>query len=122
MWPLLNRTAISKRYRDFEEVFENAMRDCYRSYQLIRNVLAAHAMACSFCVCLDARRPDLLEEWYAVALREVGAPENTPKVLTWQELSEALPAALLAFLDVKYGIVPPERQASPVPGMELREE
>ena len=34
----------------------------YRSYQLLRNVLAAHALGCNFCVLRDARRPDLREE------------------------------------------------------------
>ncbi|MDR3752046.1 MAG: hypothetical protein P4K94_11225, partial [Terracidiphilus sp.] len=38
----------------------------YASYQLIRNVLAAYAGGCSFCVLHDERRPDLREEWYRV--------------------------------------------------------
>ena len=37
------------------EPFEPA----YAGYQLIRNVLAAYAEGCSFCVLHDARRPDL---------------------------------------------------------------
>jgi hypothetical protein len=36
------------------------------------------------------------------------------KVLTWQELAAALPAALQEFLDVKYGIVAPGATASAV--------
>jgi len=41
-------------YRDFREVFDRGMlpkwRKKYASYQLIRNVLAAHALGLSFCV------------------------------------------------------------------------
>ncbi len=35
----------------------------YRSYQLIRNVLAAYANDSSFCVLLGERRPDLRIFW-----------------------------------------------------------
>ncbi|HSM77539.1 MAG TPA: hypothetical protein VLT57_07935, partial [Bryobacteraceae bacterium] len=38
----------------------------YASYQLIRNVLAAYAHGCSFCVIHDERRPDLREAWFEV--------------------------------------------------------
>jgi hypothetical protein len=58
-------------YRDFPEVFDGQQlpraNDRYLSYQLLRNVLAAHALDCSFRVLVDARRPDLIEAWYAVA-------------------------------------------------------
>ena len=68
-------------------------KDCYPSYQLIRNVLAAQANDCAFCVLCDARRPDLLQAWYEI-MRCVLAVELRLrcKVLTWQELSGALPA------------------------------
>jgi hypothetical protein len=97
-------------YRDLEEVFEiselprSGAR--YVSYQLIRNVLAAHAGDLSFCVMLDARRPDLLEAWHAI-MRAVTLVDLRMrcKVLTWQELSIALPPGLREFLRVKYGIV-----------------
>ena len=100
-----------ERYRDFEKVFRRRdlpqSKTTYSSYQLIRNVLAAFALDCSFCVMLDARRPDLLEQWYAV-MRCVkqGDLRTRCKVLTWQELSEALPPELQDFLDEKYGIRP----------------
>jgi hypothetical protein len=79
----------------------------YASYQLLRNVLAAHALGLSFCVLLDARRPDLIEDWYAV-LRCIKIAElrNGCRVLTWQELASCLPSALREFLNLKYGIVP----------------
>jgi hypothetical protein len=104
-------------YRDFRKAFDRKLlpqsKDTYVGYQLIRNVLAAKAQDCSFCVLLDERRPDLREQWYAV-MRAVRDSELRVrcKVLTWQELSEALPDDLAVFLDEKYGIVPPGCVAS----------
>jgi hypothetical protein len=103
------KAAIVEGYRDLKEVF-----DCrklarrgqeYVSYQLLRNVLAAYALNLSFCVLLDARRPDLLEQWYAVmsCVRPMDLKTRC-KVLTWQELSAALPSRLQRFLEMKYGI------------------
>jgi hypothetical protein len=79
----------------------------YVSYQLIRNVLAAHALDLDFCTLLDARRPDLLEDWYRIVrcIRPATLRARC-KVLTWQELTPSLPAALQKFVSVKYGIVP----------------
>ncbi len=85
----------------------------YASYQLIRNVLAAHAGGASFCVIHDARRPDLREGWFEVmAAVKSSALRVRLKVLTWQELSAVLPDALQDFLDDKYGIVAPGREPS----------
>jgi hypothetical protein len=80
----------------------------YASYQLIRNVLAAYAARCSFCVLHDERRPDLREAWFWV-MKAVKSAEmrGRLKVLTWQELASLLPEGLQQFLDVKYGIVGP---------------
>jgi hypothetical protein len=100
---------IVEQYRDLKEVF-----DCrklpkrgknYVSYQLLRNVLAAYALDLEFCVLLDARRPDLLEQWYRI-IRCIhsGILQTRCKVLTWQELCRYLPSTLVDFLDVKYGI------------------
>ena len=114
---------VLESYRDFAEVFDTSRllgeaKVC-RSYQLVRNVLAANAASSSFCVCLDARRPDLAEEWYRVMCCVRAADLKTRcKVLTWQELSAVLPAKLQSFLDLKYGIVPPGRTPSPIPGFE----
>lgn len=108
---------VVERYRDLEIVLEcrelPRLNGKYTSYQLIRNVLAAHALQLSFCVLLDSRRPDLLEAWYAimkcVCITEL---KTRCKVLTWQELTEMLPRDLQNFLNVKYGIVPPGSTAS----------
>lgn len=99
------------RYRDFQKVFRRSdlpqSKTAYAGYQLIRNVLAAYELGCSFCVLLDARRPDLLEQWYAVMRCVKDADLRVRcKVLTWQELSEVLPVELRDFLDEKYGIRP----------------
>ena len=82
----------------------------YASYQLIRNVLAAHAEGCSFCVLHDARRPDLREVWFEVMAAVKHAEMRVRlKVLTWQELAALLPGELQEFLDLKYGIVGPDQ-------------
>jgi hypothetical protein len=86
----------------------------YTAYQLIRNVLAAYAADCSFCVLHDARRPDLREAWFEVmAAVKSAAMRVRLKVLTWQELAAFLPEELQEFLDLKYGIVAPGKTASP---------
>ena len=98
-----------EQYRDFAEVFDRRAlpqtREQYLSYQLIRNVLAAHALEMSFCVLLDLRRPDLVEAWHAVmrAVRPVTLRLRC-KTLTWQELAADLPPRLRRFLAEKYGI------------------
>jgi hypothetical protein len=87
----------------------------YTGYQLIRNVLAAYAAECSFCVLHDERRPDLREQWFGVmAAVKSAAMRVRLKVLTWQELAAYLPEELQVFLDLKYGIVAPGKTASPV--------
>jgi hypothetical protein len=107
----IQRADLVEQYRDLPEVFEARQlprtKRKYVSYQLIRNVLAAHALSLDFCTLLDARRPDLLEDWYGVVrcIRFAGLRARC-KVLTWQELAASLPAALRRFLSVKYGIVP----------------
>ena len=74
-------------------------------YQLIRNVLAAHAADAAFCLLLDARRRDLIDTWYAVlsAVRSLSFATRL-RVLTWQDLTAALPRDLQHFLQEKYGI------------------
>ena len=98
------------RYRDLDEVFDRELLPLrngrHPGYQLIRNVLAAHALGCSFCVLIDQRRPDLKEIWYSI-LRAIKSPllRVRCKMLTWQEAAEALPEGLREFLSQKYGIV-----------------
>ncbi len=100
--------ALVEQYCGLQEVFDRELpkiRSRYISYQLIRNVLAAHALDLSFCLLLDARRPDLLERWYQIARCIRSSVLRTRcTVRTWQELSVYLPRSLQRFLDVKYGI------------------
>jgi len=85
----------------------------YAGYQLIRNVLAAYAEGCSFCVLHDERRPDLREAWFEVMAAVKSAEMRVRlKVLTWQELAATLPDELQEFLDLKYGIVRAGRAGS----------
>lgn len=101
--------AVVEQYRDLEEVFNcrtlPRRAGKYVSYQLLRNVLAAFALDLEFCVLLDARRPDLLDQWYQIiCCIQSRIRQTRSKVLTWQELTPYLPPALCNFLDVKYGI------------------
>ena len=114
----IQRPAIVESYCDFSEVFDQEslprLNAQYISYQLIRNVLAAHHLGLSFCVLLDERRPDLIEAWFTImSCVKIADLRTRCKVLTWQELSEALPRKLQQFLDHKYGIVPPGHSPSP---------
>ena len=98
-----------ERYRDLDEVFdpEELMMsgDVVPNYQLIRGVLAASATGGSFCVLCDARRPDLIENWYSV-MRAVRSCvlRCRLQLLTWQELTVVLSKSLQKFLAAKYGI------------------
>jgi hypothetical protein len=114
----IQRRAVVESYCDFGEVFDQEslplLDGQYISYQLIRNVLAAHHLDLSLCVLLDERRPDLIEAWFTVMSRvKITDLRTRCKVLTWQELSEALPRKIQQFLDHKYGIVPLGRAPSP---------
>jgi hypothetical protein len=53
----------------------------------------------------DARRPDLIEVWYAtLGCVKILDLRLRCKLLTWQELAEFLPRPLQAFLEEKYGL------------------
>jgi hypothetical protein len=96
-------------YRDFRDVFD--LRPLpqspthYLSYQLLRNVLAAYALQCSFCVLIDARRPDLKDAWYSVMMCVKPVELRTRlRIATWQEVAQAASPKLQTFLAAKYGI------------------
>lgn len=87
----------------------------YAGYQLIRNVLAAYAENCSFCVVHDERRPDLREAWFAVmAAVKTAEMRARCQVVTWQELAALAPEGLRQFLDAKYGIAPAGSAPTPL--------
>ncbi|MGO8933511.1 MAG: PGN_0703 family putative restriction endonuclease [Terracidiphilus sp.] len=106
---------VSNLVSTVDTVFRPPGEPGYAAYQLIRNVLAAFAAECSFCVIHDERRPDLREQWFEImaAIRSA-ALRVRMKVLTWQEMAALLPASLQGFLDVKYGIVAPGKTPSPI--------
>jgi hypothetical protein len=103
------RKDVLAAYRDFSEVFDCRQlpqtRDLYLSYQLLRNVLAAFALHCSFCVLVDDRRPDLVADWYDVMRCVKPIQLRTElRIATWQEVAAAAPRRLQEFLMAKYGI------------------
>jgi hypothetical protein len=64
-------------------------------YQLIRDVLAADETGSSFCVLCDARRPDLIEDWYSVMSAVKSCVLRCRlQLLTWQELTGVPPRPL----------------------------
>jgi hypothetical protein len=97
------------RYRHLEEIFDvrrlPRCRKGFESYQLIRNILAAHQRRGRFMVLYDQRRPDLLARWEAVvqAIR-IPALRNQCTAVTWQGLARVVPDELRSFLLEKYGI------------------
>ena len=105
-------------YRDFAEVFDSEelpQTACeYRSYQLIRNVLAARPSGGAFCLITDARRPELIEAWYRVikCVRCLDLRLRC-KLLTWQEIAGVVPRGLQKFLGEKYGTLEKNVQRRP---------
>jgi hypothetical protein len=104
-----DRKDVPHSYRDFAEVFDSSQlpqsRTHYMSYQLLRNVLAAYALQCSFCVLIDARRPDLRDAWYEVMKCVIPIELRTRlRIATWQEVAQVASPKLQDFLATKYGI------------------
>ena len=106
------RPSLVSRYRDLDACFsvEDLPRTAtgdFQSYQLLRGVLAAHALDCRFAVVLDRRRTDLVDRWFDV-LRAVRSSDlrSRLQLVNWQELAAAAPLALRRFLEAKYGIIP----------------
>ncbi len=103
------RPALLERYAEFQEVFDVGQLPCtrgqYRSYQLLRCVLAAHNGHARFAAFLDARRIDLLEDAFLV-YRTVRCANLRSRlhVITWQEIAACVPRTLRVFLSEKYGI------------------
>jgi hypothetical protein len=77
----------------------------YRSCQLIRGALAAHADGASFAVVCDQRRQDLVDSCFEV-MSAVASAELRCRmsVVTWQEIAAAVPPKVRLFLAEKYGI------------------
>jgi hypothetical protein len=103
------RSGLVLRYKDVNAVFDldglPSSAGVIHCYQLIRGVLAAHHRGTSYLVLCDGRRADLIEACYRafVAVRSCDLRSRVA-LLTWQELSSALPSTLQRFLVTKYGI------------------
>jgi hypothetical protein len=103
------RLDMVSRYRDLESVFDVARlptrNQRFRSCQLIRGVLAAHAHAASFAAFCDQRRQDLIEDCFEIMSAVASADLRCRiSVVTWQELACAMPPKVRIFLADKYGI------------------
>ena len=100
---------LVQRYLGFEDAFDTARlevgRGGVKSYQLIRGVMAAWASGERYCVLCDARRPDLMDAWFAVmnAVRSCEV-RGRLRLVTWQEVARVVPGPLRTFLAEKYGI------------------
>ncbi len=105
------RPDLLARYPDFEHVFDTEqlprMRNLFRSYQLLRSVLAAEHHRARFAVFLDSRRTDLIEDTFLV-YRAVRSAELRSRLhlVTWPELAACVSRNLQQFLAEKYGITP----------------
>jgi hypothetical protein len=104
------RHDLVHRYRDLEAVFDvdrlPGSHQRFRSCQLIRGALAAHAHAASFAVFCDQRRQDLIEDCFGIMSAVVSAELRCRmSVVTWQELASAMPKSVRTFLAEKYGII-----------------
>jgi len=98
-----------ERYRDFRTVFDPALLPQndkeYVGYQLIRNILGAHALRKGFVLLLDSRRPDLLRAFWQVASAIKPAELRARcRFVLWQEIAAIAPRNVWEFLKEKYGI------------------
>lgn len=103
------RPDLMDRYATFEDVFEvdrlPRKRGQFRSYQLLRGVLAAVHHEARFTVFCDARRPDLQHDWFTVLTCVRSADVRSRMLLiTWQEVAGCLSRPLQQFLIEKYGV------------------
>lgn len=97
------------RYQHLDEVFDRQRFQVTRrgvaGYQLVRGVLAAHAVEGRFCVLCDGRRTDLIADWGAIMAAVWRPPMQARlRLVTWQEIANCVPLPLRRFLADKYGI------------------
>jgi hypothetical protein len=100
---------LLERYRDVSEVFDLASLpvrgEVVHSWQVIRGVLAAHALGGSFALVCDGRRGDLMEAWFGVVRAVQDCSLRTRLgLVTWQEIAACIPLRVRRFLGEKYGI------------------
>ncbi len=99
---------IVESYDNFKKVFNEKLLpksgEDYLNYQLIRNILAAYQHNLSFLLLCDARRPDLVKEFYSTA-RCVKDDRLRVRCNTvfWQKIAQNVEKELRDFLVEKYG-------------------
>ena len=98
---------VVMRYRNIEKLFRVADMPQdgthFHSYQLIRNVLAAAHLGTRLLVFVDARRPDLVNEWEQVKEAIADEPvRQRCRLVHWQELVVSCEPSHAAFLREKY--------------------
>ena len=99
---------IVESYDNFKKVFSEELlpqsSEDYLNYQLIRNILAAHQHTLSFLLLCDARRPDLVKEFYSTArcVRDDRLRVRC-NIVFWQEIVQSVGEELRDFLVEKYG-------------------
>jgi hypothetical protein len=102
---------IVRQYRDLAKVFEvNALprsEGKFTSYQLIRNVLAAHQRGGRFVLLCARSRLDLIQRWEEIRekIRDSDLQARCGQI-SWQQIAARVPAPLQKFLEDKYGIEP----------------
>ncbi len=101
--------SIVESYDKFEEVFEKNYLEQdsnkYYKYQLIRNILAAYQDGVNFILLCDARRPDLIRDFYLTVrcVKNVSLRSRC-NIIFWQEVCKCVGGNLKPFLIEKYGL------------------
>jgi len=99
---------IVESYDNFKKVFNEELlpqsSEDYLNYQVIRNILAAYERNLSFLLLCDARRPDLVKEFYVTArcVRDDWLRVRC-NIVFWQEITQSVGKELRDFLVEKYG-------------------
>ncbi len=100
---------IVESYDKFEKVFEKQYLEQdsnkYFNYQLIRNILAASKDGVNFILLCDARRPDLVRDFYLTVrcIKDVSLRSRCT-IIFWQEVCKCVGGDLKPFLKEKYGL------------------
>ncbi len=103
----MRKKSVVESYDNFKEVFNKELlpqsSEDYLNYQLIRNILAAYEHNLSFLLACDARRPDLVKDFYLTA-RCVRDDRLRVKcnIIFWQEIAQSVGKELRDFLVEKY--------------------
>lgn len=109
------RADLLARYEAFEDIFDTEAlprsHALFRGYQLLRGILAAHHADARYAVCIDQRRPDLRDQFFAVASAvRYSSLRSRVKLITWQEVASTLTPSLREFLAQRYGIVSQDKR------------